>query len=207
MPLTFRAITVWYGELINNSIHLRDVIDLEATYARIEGNKTQENKFGNEAGGISDGKNVAEEEDFRPNLSIVAMEEQIKPQMIEKLKGIVSLHKQLLQSQNKRMGKAVGRLRRFTKPQEDKYQRLRNELVGEISSLEFHNNRIETLLDQLRVVGKSIVGVDTKLIRLADKQRINRREFRKELEGCELEPGWIDRMKKESRLRLARVMQ
>lgn len=39
-PLTFQAIIIWRDELIEGKIFLRDIIDLEATYAEPDGKKT-----------------------------------------------------------------------------------------------------------------------------------------------------------------------
>jgi RNA polymerase primary sigma factor len=36
-PLTFQAITIWRDELLDEDILLRDVIDLDATFGRLDG--------------------------------------------------------------------------------------------------------------------------------------------------------------------------
>ena len=82
----------------------------------------------------------------------------------------------------------------FTSGQERDYQRLRSEIVELVNSLHLHQNRIETLVDQLYGINRKIMSLDTGMVKLADQARINRSEFIDEYRGCELEPGWLDRV-------------
>ena len=59
--------------------------------------------------------------------------------------------------------------------------------------MNFHNNRIEALIDQLYGINKAITNVDSAFVKISDKARINRKEFIQEYNGSELEEAWLDR--------------
>ena len=62
--------------------------------------------------------------------------------------------------------------------------------------MNFHNNRIEALIDQLYGINKAITNVDSAFVKISDKARINRKEFIQEYKGSELEEAWLDRVSK-----------
>jgi RNA polymerase primary sigma factor len=65
-----------------------------------------------------------------------------------------------------------------------------------LNSLNFHNNRIEALIDQLYGINKAITNVDSAFVKISDKARVNRKEFIKEYKGFELDETWLDRVAK-----------
>jgi RNA polymerase primary sigma factor len=92
-PLTFQAIIIWRDELNAANVLLRDVIDLEATYAGPDAKAPQAAvPFGAEPGaenGAADGdepeppipneSDPDDEDDYENALSLAAMEAEIKP--------------------------------------------------------------------------------------------------------------------------------
>ena len=62
--------------------------------------------------------------------------------------------------------------------------------------MNFHNNRIEALIDQLYGINKAITNLDSAFVKISDKARINRKEFIQEYKGSELEEAWLDRVTK-----------
>ena len=65
-----------------------------------------------------------------------------------------------------------------------------------LNSLNFHNNRIEALIDQLYGINKAITNVDSAFVKISDKARVNRKEFIQEYKGFELDETWLDRVAK-----------
>ncbi|MCC5963678.1 MAG: RNA polymerase sigma factor RpoD [Rhodobacteraceae bacterium] len=216
-PLTFQAITIWRDELLNEDVLLRDVIDLETTFGNAmeddednvpvtEGlapvtpaTPAAKQERSAEPELDADGNPIEradddEDEDDQSNLSLAAMENALKPRVLETLDRIADDFQRLEQMQELRMHATLQEGGAFSDGQESQYQKLRAEIVTLVNSLHLHNNRIEALVDQLYGINKRIMAIDSAMVKLADKARINRREFIEAYRGCELDPTWCDRM-------------
>ena len=122
------------------------------------------------------------------------MEAALKPQVLETLDRIATNYVRLAEMQDDRISATLNRNESFSSGQERDYQRLRSEIVELVNSLHLHNNRIEALVDQLYGINRKIMTLDGAMVKLADQARISRQEFVDEYRGCELEPGWLDRV-------------
>ena len=213
-PLTFQAITIWRDELLEEEILLRDVIDLETTFSGTMDNDVEENII--DTGGVTsarppkpkeeeldaDGNPLSnddddDDEDEAANLSLAAMEETLKPEVLNTLKKIARNWTKLSGMQDERISATINDDGSFTDKNEKSYQRLRKTLVEQVNSLHLHNNRIEALIDQLYGINRRIMQIDSGMVKLADQSRINRREFIDKYRGSELDPMWLDSLKKE----------
>lgn len=212
-PLTFKAITMWRQELLEEDILLRDVIDLETTFGQ-----SMDDEEGDEdvltAGATShqstdkedeldaDGNPIVrdddDEDDDGANLSLAAMEASLKPKVLETLEIIARDYELLADMQDQRMSATLNEDGTFSDTAETDYQKLRSEIVVLVNSLHLHNNRIEALVDQLYGINRRIVTIDSGMVKLADSARINRREFIDAYRGSELDPTWVDRMSQQS---------
>ncbi|MEL6781534.1 MAG: RNA polymerase sigma factor RpoD [Pseudomonadota bacterium] len=213
-PLTFQAITIWRDELLNEDILLRDVIDLETTFGNAMGEEGED-----DAQPVVDGLNVEaktedkaeeqpeldadgnpitkdddEDDDEQANMSLAAMEAALKPRVLETLDLIARDYTKLSEMQDLRMSATLNEDGSFSAKEEDKYQKLRAEIVELVNELHLHNNRIEALIDQLYGINRRIMSIDSNMVKLADQARINRREFIEAYRGYELDPTWLDRM-------------
>jgi RNA polymerase primary sigma factor len=135
-----------------------------------------------------------DDDDDQSNLSLAAMEAALKPQVLETLERIANDYVRLAEMQDDRISATLNRNESFSSGQERDYQRLRGEIVELVNSMHLHNNRIESLVDQLYGNNRKIMALDGSMVKLADQARINRQEFIDEYRGCELEPGWLDRV-------------
>ena len=210
-PLTFQAITIWRDELLSEDILLRDVIDLETTFGDQLAEETEEAAVVAPAGGgekeekqelDADGNPIAkdddDDEDEAANLSLAAMEAQLKPQVLETLAVIAKGFSKLSDMQDARMSATLNEDDSFSGKEEKKYQKLRSEVVEMVNSLHLHNNRIEALIDQLYGINRRIMQIDSNMVKLADQARINRREFVDAYKGRELDPTWLEEMGEKS---------
>ncbi|MDO5622083.1 MAG: RNA polymerase sigma factor RpoD [Paracoccus sp. (in: a-proteobacteria)] len=199
-PLTFKAITMWRQELLDEDILLRDVIDLETTFGQSmedeEGEEVEldEPEAEEAPAAAPPAGEDDEDEDEGANLSLAAMEASLKPKVLETLEAIAMGYEQLADMQDQRMSATLNEDGRFTAKEEKAYQVLRQKIVDLVNELHLHNNRIEALVDQLYGINRSIVSIDSAMVKLADAARINRREFIDAYRGSELDPTWIDRM-------------
>ncbi|SMX37367.1 RNA polymerase sigma factor RpoD [Octadecabacter ascidiaceicola] len=210
-PLTFQAITIWRDELLSEDILLRDVIDLETTFGDQLAEETEQAAVVAPAGGAekeekqeldADGNPIAkdddDDEDEAANLSLAAMEAQLKPQVLETLAVIAKGFSKLSDMQDARMSATLNEDDSFSGKEEKKYQKLRSEVVEMVNSLHLHNNRIEALIDQLYGINRRIMQIDSNMVKLADQARINRREFVDAYKGRELDPTWLEEMGEKS---------
>ena len=211
-PLTFQAITIWRDELLSEDILLRDVIDLETTFGDQLSEETEETAVVTSAGDgekkedkqelDADGNPIAkdddDDEDDAANLSLAAMEAQLKPQVLDTLELIARDFAKLSDMQDARMSATLNEDNSFSNKEEKKYQKLRSEIVELVNSLHLHNNRIEALIDQLYGINRRIMQIDSNMVKLADQARINRREFVDAYRGRELDPTWLEEMGEKS---------
>ncbi|MEQ3644541.1 MAG: RNA polymerase sigma factor RpoD [Paracoccus sp. (in: a-proteobacteria)] len=208
-PLTFKAITLWREELLDEEILLRDVIDLETTFGQsmddeeaeeveltVEGEAspaaTKREEF--DADGNPLRVEDDEDEDEGANLSLAAMEASLKPKVLETLEAIAHHYERLADMQDQRMSATLNEDNSFSASAESDYQNLRSEIVVLVNSLHLNSGRIEALVDQLYGINRRIVTIDSGMVKLADAARINRREFIDAYRGSELDPNWVDRM-------------
>ena len=163
-----------------------------------EFNKIKEKKTSSEE---EDSKSLEDDEnedfeDDQTNVSLAAMESSLKPQVLKTLKKIADAYSKLSHLQKNRMLAALKEKKVFSKSEEKKYQNLRNDIVQLVNSLHLHNNRIEALIDQLYGINRKIMGLDGAIVKLADKSRINRKEFIQTYKGSELDPAWLEKVLK-----------
>ena len=213
-PLTFQAITIWRDELLSEDILLRDVIDLEATFGTQMGDeeettpvvaptatsetKSDDGKTELDADGHPISSDDDDDEDEQANMSLAAMEEALKPQVLEALDIIADDYEKLSAMQDSRISATLNEDGSFTKDEEATYQKLRSEIVLLVNELHLHNNRIEALIDQLYGINRRIMQIDSAMVKLADQARINRKEFVDNYRGYELDPNWMERMAEKS---------
>ncbi|MGD1925507.1 MAG: RNA polymerase sigma factor RpoD [Paracoccaceae bacterium] len=138
----------------------------------------------------------ADAEEEQANLSLAAMEAALKPHVLENLADIAACYDELRQMQDARLDAALNTDSKFTSTQERSYQKLRNKLVDMVNALHLHNNRIETLIDQLYGINRRLMTLEGQLVKLADKHKVDRRQFIAEYRGSELDPEWIERVGK-----------
>jgi len=96
--------------------------------------------------------------------------------------------------QSKRINAALSEAKHFSSVQEREYQRLRSEIVELVNALNFHNNRIETLVDQIYGINRRLMNLEGQLVKIADTHKVNRREFIEEYRNAELDHAWLDRV-------------
>jgi RNA polymerase primary sigma factor len=132
-----------------------------------------------------------EEEEEDNTLSLAQMEEALKPGALEKFATITSLFKKFSNIQLQRM-QAMGNGEEFTKANENKYQKLREDLTAEVESVKFHANKIEFLVDQLYSFNRRLTALGGQMLRLAERHKVNRRDFLERYMNHELDEGWLE---------------
>ncbi len=213
-PLTFQALIIWREALNDQQILLREIIDLETTYAGPEAKQApvierveEQPARGDDKGGrrsrddddiTNVGGEVQEEyeddEDDEANLSLAAMEAELRPQVMETLDLIADTYKKLRKLQDQQVEGRLAAAGELSTSQERRYKELKDQLIKAVKSLSLNQNRIESLVEQLYDINKRLVQNEGKLLRLAESFGVRREEFLKEYQGNELDPNWTDRL-------------
>src|SRR4051812_17810446 len=134
-----------------------------------------------------------EEEDEDNTLSLAQMEETLKPQALERFARITDLYKKFARIQGGRM-ESMSAGREFGKGEENKYQSLREQLTAEVESVQFHNQKIEYLVDQLYSYNRRLTALGGQMLRLAERHKVPRRAFLESYMGHEMDEGWAERV-------------
>ena len=218
-PLTFQAIIIWRDELVEGTRLLRDIIDLEATYAgpdakqedktikkdedeekskeEDEKNKNAKTEDGEEKSGEdgekSDDDDDDDDDEYENSVSLAAMEAELKPTVLETFDSIALEYEKLRALQDKLMLQKM-KGKSLSAPQKKKYKQHKDNIIKEVKALELHNASIEALLEQLYSINKHLIGFEGRLMRLADTYGIPRQDFLREYQGNELDTGWCDRV-------------
>ena len=203
--LTFEAIMVWRDELANNRILLREVIDLDATYGVLNPSSLPHNQ-GQAAEGEEEEEEPAaaeekpesdeDDDDFDDGggMSISALEAELRDGVMEVLDAIAAdfggfrkLQDKLVEARLK--GEAL------SAKDQKAYDTLTATISGRLKTMKLNNNRIEALVEQLYAINKRLMGLEGRLLRLADSYGISRPEFLKAYFGKELDPNWAEGVK------------
>ncbi|WP_439814712.1 RNA polymerase sigma factor RpoD [Zavarzinia sp. CC-PAN008] len=198
-PLTVNALLGWRDQLLAGRMLLRDVIDLDATMGGTAGEAEAEGE-GEEGDGAeaeeAELPPVGEDEDEDGDdggMSLSAMEASLKPQVLEIFDNIAAAQKKLVKMQQARLDAALGSGEN-TAAQEKKYQKQKQELVALVKSVHLNNARIDGLVEQLYALNKKLMGMEGKLLRLAERHRVTRESFLSEYFENELDPNWLTRV-------------
>ncbi|MFK4510329.1 RNA polymerase sigma factor RpoD [Bradyrhizobium daqingense] len=247
-PLTFQAIIIWRDELNEGKIFLRDIIDLEATYAGPDakggmnnamiagpngeggeapaeggeaaasaaapahvappaappsptpfraaqpapGGQGGEDKDPGEAAAEAD---MDEDDEFENQMSLAAIEAELKPKVVEIFDKIADSYKKLRKLQEQDIQNQLQN-ESLSPHQERKYKKLKDEIIVEVKSLRLNQARIDSLVEQLYDINKRLVSHEGRLMRLADSHGVAREDFLRNYTGSELDPRWLNRVSK-----------
>ncbi len=219
-PITFNAIIDWSTALNEGTMQLREILDLDAMLSKdpapeslTEDGEEGDGEISEKNAGPSfkeeeepeevaavdeDEESMTERRTPRPSddeeedntLSLAQMEEQLKPMALERFANITSIYKKFSKMQASRLDQmsAGGEL---TAADERKYQKLREELTAEVESVQFHNAKIEYLVDQLYAFNRRLTALGGQMLRLAERHKVPRKDFLDRYIGHELDENWL----------------
>ena len=221
-PLTFQAIIIWRDELMEENILLREIIDLETTYAGPEAKATPKVPTPEEidaarkereekerllrqprrrddditnVGGEGQIEDDDEEED-EVNLSLAAMEGELRPQVMEIFDDIAGTYAKLRKLQDQQVENALADEGDLSSSQKRRYKQLQEELITLVKSLSLNNQRIDALVEQLYAINRRFVQNEGRLLRLAETYGVSREKFLEHYQGSELDPNWVGTISK-----------
>ncbi len=194
-PLTFEAMMVWRDELMNERILLRDLIDLEATYGaenpppEPEEEEDEEEEDGEESDKDEDDD---DDEDEGAAMSMSAMEAELRDGVLDKLDEIATAFTKYRKLQEKLVKRRMDGKDALTPKAQTEYDEMSTTIVENLKTMHINNARIEALVEQLYAINKKLMGLEGKLMRLAEAHGVPRKEFLDNYFGRELDPNWIE---------------
>lgn len=208
-PLTLFAMDQWYKALKDEQIMLREIIDLESSMdaAELE-NATDEQMLASDItedddDDSDDAENsdaaINEETDKdeeRGGISYAAMEEKVRPEVMQTLLRVSRLYNRIEKVQKKRLDNILNGGKKDPSL-EKRYKKMLKDAVEEVSNLHLNPSRIEELVNQLYDMNKQLISLEGKLMRLAVDCKVKRENFLNVYEGHEMEANWFDRIKKQ----------
>ncbi len=223
-PTTFNAIIEWSTALNNGEMQLREILDLDAMLSKDpapenleEGAEDDDGEISEKTAGPSfkeeeepeeesadsdedeDGlterraRRVEEEEEEDNTLSLAQMEETLKPMALEKFATITEIFRAFSKAQESRMA-AMANGETLTQKAEDDYQELREQLTAEVESVQFHQQKIEYLVDQLYAYNRRLTALGGQMLRLAERHKVSRKDFLDRYVNHELDDAWLDKV-------------
>jgi RNA polymerase primary sigma factor len=217
-PMTITALMMWRDAINEGRMLLRDVIDLEATQGGVPGEGKSEATPPAPAmprpampkpvvrpqpapaaaganGEATEGGEAGGEDDDENALSLSALEEKLKPEVLRTLTRIAKVYAEMSKVQNRRLST----LSRGQKPSaefEKSYEKHRKKIVELVRTVHINAHRIEQLKFQLYDLNKKLMMHEGKLMRTAESFRINRQDFLDNYLNHEIDPNWLDKVGK-----------
>jgi len=192
-PLTFRAIIAWHDALKGGRMLLRDIIDLEATQGGPPAAAVEAEAAGTEVAFEAPPEDDDGEEGEGNGLSLSALEEKLKPEVLATFEEIEGFYKKLHKMQSKRL-ESITSGEEVSARSEKSYEKLREELVAKVEQVRLHNNRIEELVMQLKQLNQRLNGMEGQLLRMAESVKVPRDDFLEQYRNHELAPNWLERV-------------
>jgi RNA polymerase primary sigma factor len=199
-PITAKKIFEWKNQLEKEELLVREIIDIDSTYMdntevstsnkkTTDIEKNQKNNSGNKEETKEKESEGKPEEEDEFNVSLAAMEIEIKPKVMETLDLIEKNYNKMLKYQNDKLTLLLSGST-FTKAKERGYKMLQASIVDKIKALQLSPSVLEELVQLHYVEIKKIISVEGVLMRLAIDSKISRDEFLKHYVGNEINPNF-----------------
>jgi RNA polymerase primary sigma factor len=181
---------------------VRDIIDLDSNYLEDENftkalaaktlEKTvKETKSKKDKEEDPDNKSVEaiEEENDEYNISLAALEIELKPKILKTFEKLSKNYKKLISYQREKLDTVLARLK-FSLSKEKNYQSIKEEISQDILQLQLNPATQEELVQLNYVENKKLINFDGEFLRLSSKHGIPREEFIKFYVGNEINPNF-----------------
>ena len=211
-PLTIRSIINWSDSIKAGTMLLRDIVDLEATY---DLNDLSESKLDNsldiiESGNLkketkteskekekndekSDETETTEDDDDELenlNVSLAALEEKLKPEVLKDFDNIAKIFKKLQKNQFELKNVDIKNEKKV-KSLQKKYKEIQRKMIELMKGVHLNSSTIEALMEHLYELNKKLLIREGKLLRLANDSGIKREAFIEKYIDNEGDEKWI----------------
>ena len=191
-PMTLGKIVDWRDDLAEKSSLLREIIDLDATYA---GLVEAADKPGAPTNGSGEADSESEDDvdDDGNTMTLAAMEQAVMPEITATFDKVAKLYLRLEIAQEKYLDARFSG-REPSPSVRGRYTKLRDEVARVVRTIKLHNNCVEALVDIHQGTIRKLTKQESSLVRAARRRGIKREEFLEEYVGRELDVTWPDRI-------------
>ena len=207
-PIVSKKIFEWRDQLEKNELLIRDIIDIDSTYEDFESDgdqnkknekkldkekkkdklKTDEksNKEKDDSGEKKSGEEYLDQED-EFNVSLAAMEEEIKPKIIQLINNLSKNYSKLKKYQIEKLN-CILDAKELSKSKNKNLKKIQSILVDDFKNLQLSSSVIEELVQSHYKENKKVISLEGHLLGLAVSNKIARDEFLKFYIGNEINP-------------------
>jgi len=185
-PITAQQFFEWDEKLQNEEILVREIIDIDTNY--MEDESTGPSAKQKNSGEVEKEENVNDEGDDDFNPTLAAMESEIKPKVLKTVKSLTKEYNKLIRYQKEKLD-CVLNSEVFSSAKEKSYEKIVDEILKNIKSLQLSPSVLEDLVQKHYVENKKILSLEGNLLRLAIDNKISRNEFIKFYVGNEINPN------------------
>jgi len=213
-PMTIRSIINWKDAIKDGTMLLRDIVDLEATYDMSDisdsklddtfkliesGSNDNKNKTNNNDSANTSEKKIEEDQqqeeeddddDDSLNVSLAAMEEKLKPKVLNDFNDITKLFKKLQKHSQELINADKKNEKNFTSL-EKKYLKVQKDMVSAMKAVHFNSTTIEALMEALYELNKKLLLREGKMLRMATSAGVKREDFISQYLNFNFEKNWI----------------
>ncbi len=185
-PITAQQFFEWNDKLQKDEILVREIIDIDTNYMEDESTGPSAKQKNAGETDKDDNSNDNEDDDFNPTLA--AMETEIKPKVLKTINTLTKEYLKLIKYQKEKLD-CVLRSQTFSNAKEKGYDKIVNDILKNIKSLQLSPSVLEELVQKHYVENKKIISLEGNLLRLAMDHKISRNEFIKFYVGNEINPN------------------
>ena len=185
-PITAQQFFEWHDKLQKDEILVREIIDIDTNY--MEDESTGPSAKQKNAGETDKDENSNDDSDDDFNPTLAAMESEIKPKVLKTVHLLTKEYNKLIKYQKEKLD-CVLNSQTFSPSKEKGYEKIVNDILENIKSLQLSPSVLEELVQKHYVENKKIISLEGNLLRLAMDQKIPRNEFIKFYIGNEINPN------------------
>ena len=218
-PLTIRALLQWRRQVEEGVVPLRDIIDLDTTYTRLNGSPLEdqnelsitsdnddldnldeadedlddENEDNDEADNNDEeasSDGSSSDDDYDDlNMSLAAMEEAIRDDVFAAFDEVEKAFKQFTKLQTESL-EAKAQDKTLDAKKQTALMAARISLAEKMEAVHLNAGRLEALSEQLFELNRHVTALEGKLLRLATDCKVNRAQFIEAWTGREVVANW-----------------
>ena len=185
-PLTAEQFSEWNEKLQKDEILVREIIDIDTNYMEDESTGPSAKQKNAGETDKDEGNNEDIDDDFNPTLA--AMESEIKPKVLKTVNNLTKEYSKLIRYQKEKLD-CVLNSQNFSPTKEKSYEKIVNDILKNIKSLQLSPSVLEELVQKHYVENRKIISLEGNLLRLAMDFKIPRNEFIKFYVGNEINPN------------------
>jgi len=185
-PMTAQQFYEWNDQLQKDEILVREIIDIDTNY--MEDESTGPSAKQKNAGETDKDENSGDGDDDDFNPTLAAMETEIKPKVLKTVNTLTKEYTKLIKYQKEKLD-CVLNSQNFSPAKEKGYQKIVDDILENIKSLQLSPSVLEELVQKHYVENKKIISLEGNLLRLAMDHNIPRNEFIKFYIGNEINPN------------------